>query len=90
MVSVIRRLAGEVVRDSEHIHSYYAASAIGVRQFPPIEDSETCDVCVVGGGYTGTSTALELAEKATTLCCSKPTGSAGEPPVETGGRLARE
>lgn len=45
-----------------HIESYYAASAVGSKTYPEISDSERCDVCVVGGGYTGLSTALNLAE----------------------------
>ena len=45
-----------------HVNSYYAASQIGLVNYPEISDSERCDVCVIGGGYTGLSTALNLAE----------------------------
>jgi gamma-glutamylputrescine oxidase len=30
--------------------------------FPTLDESISCDVCVVGGGYTGLSSALHLAE----------------------------
>jgi gamma-glutamylputrescine oxidase len=43
--------------------SYYAASAVGVREYPVLEDNRQADVCVIGGGYTGLSAALNLAER---------------------------
>ncbi|MCF6301967.1 MAG: FAD-binding oxidoreductase [Devosiaceae bacterium] len=46
----------------EHPPSYYAASANDMRQFPAIQGDEKCDVCVIGGGYTGLSSALHLAK----------------------------
>ncbi len=45
-----------------HTESYYAASAVGMADYPQISGSENCDVCVIGGGFTGISTALNLAE----------------------------
>ena len=47
----------------QHTSSYYFASAIGLTDYPQFTDSQQCDVCVVGGGYTGLSTALNLAEQ---------------------------
>jgi gamma-glutamylputrescine oxidase len=46
-----------------HIDSYYAASANPAPDRPPLEGDVTADVCVVGGGLAGCSTALELAER---------------------------
>ena len=46
-----------------HTDSYYAASAVGMTEYSPITGSESCDVCVIGGGFTGLSTSLNLAEK---------------------------
>ncbi|WP_350333212.1 NAD(P)/FAD-dependent oxidoreductase [Coralliovum pocilloporae] len=43
--------------------SYYAATANILPPFPALEGSERADVCVIGGGYTGLSTALHLAER---------------------------
>ncbi len=47
----------------EHPESYYAATARGLSDHPRLEGELSCDVCVVGGGYTGLSAALHLAER---------------------------
>ena len=41
---------------------YYAASATAARPFPRLTGTVQTDVCVIGGGYTGLSAALHLAE----------------------------
>jgi gamma-glutamylputrescine oxidase len=46
-----------------HIDSYYAASANPAPERPVLAGDVTADVCVVGGGLAGCSTALELAER---------------------------
>ncbi|KDE41354.1 Gamma-glutamyl-putrescine oxidase [Nitrincola lacisaponensis] len=46
----------------EPVPSYYAASANAVPARPPLQDPVEADVCVIGAGYTGLSTALFLAE----------------------------
>ena len=45
-----------------HIGSYYAASAQPAPQRPALEGSIDCDVCVVGAGIAGCSSALHLAQ----------------------------
>ncbi|WP_020593816.1 NAD(P)/FAD-dependent oxidoreductase [Kiloniella laminariae] len=47
----------------DHINSYYSASMNPAPLRPTLEGEHDCDVCVVGGGMTGTSAALHLAEK---------------------------
>jgi len=42
--------------------SWYYATATEIAPFPRLEASMTADVCIVGGGYTGLSAAIELAE----------------------------
>ncbi|MGI9224250.1 MAG: NAD(P)/FAD-dependent oxidoreductase [Woeseiaceae bacterium] len=42
--------------------SYYAATAHDVCESPPLQESVQADVCVIGGGFTGVSAALNLAE----------------------------
>ena len=46
-----------------HCRSYYAATANPGPEGPPLEGARRCDVCVVGGGFTGVSAALSLAER---------------------------
>src|SRR5690606_3672504 len=46
----------------DHAPSYYAASANPSPPRPPLKGDLACDVCVIGAGYSGLSTALHLAE----------------------------
>jgi gamma-glutamylputrescine oxidase len=52
-----------VARPTGHIDSYYAATASVVPSYPELAGSTSCDVCVVGGGIAGCSSALHLAER---------------------------
>lgn len=45
-----------------YIDSYYTATAVGIREPQVAKSTHRCDVCVVGAGFTGISTALHLAE----------------------------
>ncbi|MDG2376888.1 MAG: FAD-binding oxidoreductase [Woeseiaceae bacterium] len=47
----------------EHTDSYYAATVNEKTDYPLLEDGHSADICVVGGGFTGTATALTLAER---------------------------
>ena len=49
--------------DGSYPGSYYAASANPAPSRPALKGSIETDVCVVGAGYSGLSTALQLAEK---------------------------
>jgi gamma-glutamylputrescine oxidase len=48
---------------SAYVPSYYAASARQAPEHPALEGPAEADVCVVGGGIAGCSTALHLAER---------------------------
>lgn len=50
-------------RPGEYPGSYYAANARTLPPFPPAQGQIKADVCVVGGGFTGLSTALHLARR---------------------------
>lgn len=43
-------------------HSYYAATATPFAPCPVFKGEAQADICVIGGGYTGLSSALHLAE----------------------------
>jgi gamma-glutamylputrescine oxidase len=47
----------------EHTGSYYADTANWQTQYPTLENDIDADVIVIGGGFTGVNTALELAER---------------------------
>ncbi len=51
------------IETTEHTASYYAATANIELTLPPLTESISTDVCVVGGGFSGINTALSLAEK---------------------------
>ncbi|SPF81661.1 NAD(P)/FAD-dependent oxidoreductase [Pseudoprimorskyibacter insulae] len=47
----------------QHVGSYYAASANPAPLRPAVKGAHEAEICVVGAGYSGLSTALHLAEK---------------------------
>lgn len=49
--------------ESRYPDSFYVATAIGLEERPCLQERIHADVCVVGGGFTGVNTALELAER---------------------------
>ena len=50
-------------RPGQYPASYYAATATPLAPFAPLRGEVRADVCIVGGGYTGLSAALHLAQK---------------------------
>ena len=46
-----------------HTGSYYAATVNNVTDYAPLLGEQNADVCIVGAGFTGISTALHLAER---------------------------
>ena len=50
-------------RAGEYPPGYYAATATPMPAFATLQGPVSADVCVVGGGYTGLSAALHLAER---------------------------
>lgn len=49
--------------NSEHINSYYAATRNRITDYPTLKGRVDCDVCIVGGGFTGLSSAIHLAKR---------------------------
>ncbi len=50
------------MKQTTHVNSYYAATRNFTGDFPVLEQAVDCDVCIIGAGYTGLSSALFLAE----------------------------
>ena len=48
---------------ARHTASYYAASSVPQPDYPSLTGDVSADVCVIGGGFSGLNTALELAER---------------------------
>ncbi|WP_119458501.1 NAD(P)/FAD-dependent oxidoreductase [Rhodospirillaceae bacterium SYSU D60014] len=48
---------------SSHIDSYYARTATPIPPRPPLSGDIETDICIIGGGLAGLSTALGLAER---------------------------
>jgi glycine/D-amino acid oxidase-like deaminating enzyme len=56
-------MENEMTKPQAHTGSYYAATVNHVTDFAPLQGTQETDVCVVGAGFTGISTALHLAER---------------------------
>jgi len=52
-----------MLETTEHTKSYYAATTHVRTDYPRLEGEHSCDIAVVGAGYTGVSTALALSER---------------------------
>ena len=48
------------MQNQPHVESWYAASANQQLDFPALQGEVATDVCIIGGGYTGLSTAIHL------------------------------
>ena len=46
-----------------HTNSYYAATLNAETNYPLLKESLSCDVAIIGGGFSGVATALTLAER---------------------------
>ena len=59
----MKKIIKTPVHSEQHADSYYAATANWHTSYPKLEERFTVDVCVIGGGFSGVSTALELSER---------------------------
>jgi len=52
-----------MMQPQAHTASYYAATVNDVTDLAPLRGEQSADVCVIGAGFTGVSTALFLSER---------------------------
>ncbi|WP_025855670.1 FAD-binding oxidoreductase [Pseudomonas sp. CHM02] len=52
-----------MIQSTDHARSYYRATANALVERPALGTDLTADVCVIGGGFTGVNTAIELAQR---------------------------
>ncbi len=50
-------------QSQQHTGSYYAATVNQPTQYASLKGEQIADVCIIGAGFTGVSTALHLAER---------------------------
>ena len=48
------------MQNEAHVESWYAATANQQLAFEPLQGERSADVCIIGGGYTGLSSAIHL------------------------------
>ena len=48
---------------SDYPNSYYVATAKDLISYPQLTESVKADVCIIGGGFTGLLSAVNLAER---------------------------
>jgi gamma-glutamylputrescine oxidase len=56
------------MKPEAHTGSYYAATVNQTTAYPTLQGDQSADVCIVGAGFTGISTALHLAERGYEVC----------------------
>jgi gamma-glutamylputrescine oxidase len=59
--------ANALAPSPQHAPSYYAATVAHPLAALPLDGRHSCDVCVVGGGFTGCAAALRLAQRGITV-----------------------
>lgn len=52
-----------MIHSAQHAASYYAASSAPHPDHAYLQGEHNADVCIIGGGYSGLNTAIELAER---------------------------
>jgi gamma-glutamylputrescine oxidase len=70
-----------------HPPSFYRLAAATAPEYPPLDGSRRADVCVVGGGYTGLSAALHLAEAGADVVLLEADRIAGGASGQNGGQI---
>ncbi|MEN0104887.1 MAG: FAD-binding oxidoreductase [Pseudomonas sp.] len=77
------------VKQQPHAPSYYAATANRQLSFPTLSGDAQADVCIVGGGFSGLNTAIELAERGLSVVLLEANQVAWGASGRNGGQLIR-
>ncbi|UVJ43922.1 FAD-binding oxidoreductase [Pseudomonas sp. LS1212] len=72
-----------------HTSSYYAANSALQPDYPVLQGELNADVCVVGGGFSGLNTAIELAERGLSVVLLEARKIAWGASGRNGGQLIR-
>lgn len=72
--------------ETQQDRSWYEAT-VNRDAYPPLQGSRQVDVCVIGGGYTGLSAALELAQAGVNVLVLEKTRIGGGASGSNGGQL---
>ncbi len=64
---MLKSQSNALVPSSHHAPSYYAATVAQPLTATPLGGRHTCDVCIIGGGFTGCAAALHLAKRGLTV-----------------------
>lgn len=86
-MSLNSSLSGAVA--TAHTNSYYHATRNRQIDFPVLNGAVDCDVCVVGGGFSGLNTAIELAERGLSVVLLEARQIAWAASGRNGGQLIR-
>jgi gamma-glutamylputrescine oxidase len=62
-----RQSTNALAPSATHAPSYYAATVAHAVNAPPLDGAHSCDVCIIGGGFTGCAAALHLARRGLTV-----------------------
>ncbi|MGY4533525.1 gamma-glutamylputrescine oxidase [Pseudomonas sp. TE3786] len=77
------------VKPQKHAPSYYAATANRQLSYPALTGDVSADVCIVGGGFSGLNTAIELAERGLSVVLLEANQIAWGASGRNGGQLIR-
>ena len=86
-MSLNSSLCGAVA--TAHTASYYHATRNRQIDFPVLNGAVDCDVCIVGGGFSGLNTAIELAERGLSVVLLEARQIAWAASGRNGGQLIR-
>lgn len=62
-LAAFRRCIKIMIPQENLQHTFYQATAPSSAHYPPLQENLECEVCIIGGGFSGLATALGLLER---------------------------